>query len=232
MDNQFRSAAFGGFNRQDVMEYLERTAAEYAQSLRVLQDKLAQAEQERDELAGRLDELEGELESVTEQAAQSGQALEQERQARKRAQEQAGALQSRADALEAERQRLQEQVETLRPDAEAYAAVKERAAGIELDAHRRAQGVLDEADGQAKQLRSQMDQWLARVRREYGQLCSQVDATVAHAAGELDKVRGSLERITAGLESQAGAMDELVTAYNASDPQRVPAPVPLDEGED
>jgi len=231
MDNQFRSVAFGGFNRHDVMEYLERTAGEYAQSLQNLQGQLFKTEQERDELAARLDEAQAEMEETAEQAAESAQALEQERQARKKAEEQVQALQSRADTLEAERQRLQEEADRLRPDAEAYAAVKERSAGIELDAHRRAQGVLDQADEQARQLRGQMDQWLSRVRREYDQLCSQVDATVAHAAGELEKVRSSLERITDGLESQAGAMDTLVEAYNATDPQRVPAPVPLDEEE-
>ena len=30
MDHPFRSAAFGGFNRQDVLDYLEKTAAENA----------------------------------------------------------------------------------------------------------------------------------------------------------------------------------------------------------
>ena len=28
MDHPFRSAAFGGFNRQDVLDYLEKTSAE------------------------------------------------------------------------------------------------------------------------------------------------------------------------------------------------------------
>lgn len=34
MDHPFRSAAFGGFNRQDVLDYLEKTAAENAESSR------------------------------------------------------------------------------------------------------------------------------------------------------------------------------------------------------
>lgn len=42
---QFRSAGFGGFNRQDVLTYIEQTAAETAQQL--------------DELRAQRDEVQG-----------------------------------------------------------------------------------------------------------------------------------------------------------------------------
>ena len=37
MDHPFRSAAVGGFNRQDVLDYLEKTAAENAQKQQELE---------------------------------------------------------------------------------------------------------------------------------------------------------------------------------------------------
>jgi len=40
-------------------------------------------------------------------------------------------------------------------------------AGVELEAHCRAQNVLNEADGQARELRRGMEQWLGRVQLEY-----------------------------------------------------------------
>ena len=49
-----------------------------------------------------------------------------------------------------EAEALREQVARLEPDAAAYAAVKDRSAGVELEAHRRAQGVLDQANSQAR----------------------------------------------------------------------------------
>ena len=55
---------------------------------------------------------------------------------------------------------LREQVARLEPDAAAYAAVKDRSAGVELEAHCRAQNVLNEADGQARELRRSMEQWM------------------------------------------------------------------------
>ena len=39
---QFRTAAFGGFQKQDVMDYLERSAREHAQKLAGLQKELAE----------------------------------------------------------------------------------------------------------------------------------------------------------------------------------------------
>ena len=47
MDHPFRSAAFGGFNRQDVLDYLEKTAAENAQKQQELQRCLEEAEEDR-----------------------------------------------------------------------------------------------------------------------------------------------------------------------------------------
>ena len=45
MDHPFRSAAFGGFNRQDVLDYLEKTAAENARKQQELQRRLEEAEE-------------------------------------------------------------------------------------------------------------------------------------------------------------------------------------------
>ena len=46
MDHPFRSAAVGGFNRQDVLDYLEKTAAENAQKQQELEKQLEQQKQE------------------------------------------------------------------------------------------------------------------------------------------------------------------------------------------
>ena len=46
MDHPFRSAAFGGFNRQDVLDYLEKTAAENARKQQELQRRLEEAEED------------------------------------------------------------------------------------------------------------------------------------------------------------------------------------------
>ena len=117
----------------------------------------------------------------------------------------------------------------LEPEAAAYEAVKERTAGVELEAHCRAQNILDQANGQAKDLRRSMEQWMGRVEREYDALRSEVESTVSHAADQLEKANKCLDRMTALLSDQDVALDALSQAYDNTDPEKVPAPVPLNE---
>ena len=42
MDHQFRTAAFGGFNRQDVLDYLASSALANQQQLQAVQEQLDQ----------------------------------------------------------------------------------------------------------------------------------------------------------------------------------------------
>ena len=65
MENTFKSSVFGGFNRDDVIRYIEKTSLESKQQIEALEqesdglcrentelrDKLAAAERERDKLA-------------------------------------------------------------------------------------------------------------------------------------------------------------------------------------
>ena len=120
-------------------------------------------------------------------------------------------------------------LKTTTSQAAAYEAVKERTAGVELEAHCRAQNILDQANGQAKDLRRSMEQWMGRVEREYDALRSEVESTVSHAADQLEKANKCLDRMTALLSDQDVALEALSQAYDNTDPEKVPAPVPLNE---
>ena len=133
------------------------------------------------------------------------------------------------EELRRERDSLRRRVAELEPGAAAYTAVKERAAGVELEAHCRAQNVLDEADGQVRELRRSMEQWLSRVQLEYDALRSEVESTVSHAADQLEKAGKCLEQVTALLADQDVALEELSRAYDSTDREKVPAPMPLTE---
>ena len=211
MDHPFRSAALGGFNRQDVLDYLEKTSAENAQRQQELQQNLEA-----------LSILHRERDSLSQQLEQAQQALAAS-QDREEAQERELA------ALRQERDSLKERVAALEPEAAAYEAVKERTAGVELEAHCRAQNILDQANGQAKDLRRSMEQWMGRVEREYDALRSEVESTVSHAADQLEKANKCLDRMTALLSDQDVALEALSQAYDNTDPEKVPAPVPLNE---
>ena len=85
------------------------------------------------------------------------------------------------------------------------------------------------ANGQAKDLRRSMEQWMGRVEREYDALRTEVEATISHAADQLDKAGKCLEQVSALLSDQDVALEELSRAYDSTAPDKVPAPVPLEE---
>ena len=229
MDHPFRSAALGGFNRQDVLDYLEKTSAENAQRQQELQQKLEAAEEERRQLSAKITEPEEQLAILRRDRDQLKEQLEQVQQALNSSQAREEAQEEALAALRQERDTFKSRAEALEPDAAAYEAIKERTAGVELEAHCRAQNVLNQADAQAKELRRNMEQWIGRVELEYDALRSEVESTVSHAADKLEKAGKCLEQITALLADQDVALEALSQAYDNTDPSKVPAPVPLQE---
>lgn len=199
MDNRFRGSAFGGFNRKDVINYITTAAAEQNEKVEQLNRQLSDMTAQRDEAQQRAVRAEHTL------AAMTGERDDCRRQAQETA-EKAGRL----PGLEAEVEQLRRRVSELEPDAAAYLAIKERAAGIELEAHQRAQGIVNEAKAEADKLQEQTRQWVLQVRREYDELRAVVESTVSHAAGDLDRVRQSLGNISLCMDRQNNAMEQFV----------------------
>ena len=220
MDHPFRSATFGGFNRQDVLTYLESTSKENTQKLESLQQQL---EEQRASYEAALRDLEALRQQASQLEADLKQAQADRDEARRQL-DQANAelsavrtLQSQTardlESAQADAARWQQSAAQLEPDAQLYRAVKERTAGVELEAHRRAQAIQEEAQAQAQQLHRNMEQWLAKVSKEYDTLRSQVEATVSHAAAQQDRAGQSLEQVTTLLGEQDMALESLTQAY-------------------
>ena len=102
---------------------------------------------------------------------------------------------------------------------------------MELEAHRRAQAIQEKAEQDAQRLRRQVEQWVQRMEREYDSLRSQVEATVAHAASQLEQADAQLQQVGRLMGEQADALEGLSRAYDETDPARVEAPMPIPEGE-
>jgi len=212
MDHPFRNAAFGGFNREDVLKYLENSAQQAAQARQELQQQLEQAGEQARQLQCRVDEQELQLQHLL--------PLQQELTALR--EEHAGAVEQ-LERLQEENHTLRAQVAAMEPSAAAYEQLKERTAGVELEAHRRAQAIQEKAEGDARHLRRQMENWMQRMSREYDALRTEVETTVSHAAVQVDRVGKSLEQITSLLNEREVALESLVQSYADTDPARVTA---------
>ena len=197
-NNTFKSVAFGGFDKQDVIRYIERmskAAAEEQERLQQESERLrleAETTQKKlEEMSAQLDETMSQLSAALEQKAQLTAALEQETSRR----EELEGLQGKAEALAGE-------VEKLRPDAEAYAQFREKIGAIECEARKRAAD-LEEAT------RQKLQKITNDFQLQYAQLMSTFQTTSAHVNSELRKVEVNLTQLPRALDKNSVELKEL-----------------------
>ena len=219
-EHQFRNTMFGGFNRQDVLDFLTSSAEKNNQELQrqresyealekdlattreesaVLRAELSEARQERDEIKRRAEQLE--LDLIKSKGAEERKA------------EEASALREKLTLAQQELEELRDLVTRLTPDAEAYTAIKDRTAGVELEAHRRAQSVEARAKIMAGDLQRQMEQWAARTEEQYAALKGQIDSSVEQANKEILAASQSLAAMTQLVEQQQAALHAVAETY-------------------
>lgn len=236
MEHPFRSAAIGGFNKQDVLDFLEAQAKQTAQAQQELQGRLEESERQGENLRRELDEANRQLEAVRRALEEAGQAreelagqLEWANEAASGSRQEASRLAGELRQARRERDEMRAQRDAVWPDAQAYIELKERTAGVELEAHRRAQAIQAKAEEDAQKARRQVEQWLKRMGREYDALCTQVETTVSHAASELEKAGAGLERLNELMSGQGTALEGVRRAYDETNLGRPEAPMPIDE---
>ena len=113
--------------------------------------------------------------------------------------------------------------------ATAYAELKDRTATIELEAHQRARAIEKAAEERAKKLRVAAEQILYKVQSGYGRLRSDVDATIAHASGELGRADKALENVRQEFAEHDVELEKLLRSYREASAVKVPDPLPLEE---
>lgn len=228
-ESSFRTALVGGFNRQDVLNYIEasaRTAGERAAALereaeesrKALDTARSEAERFGEREAALTREVEQLKQTLAERTAALSQVqaeLSREKTALSAAQEELGALKDRAAKMER--------------GAAAYADLKDRTATIELEAHQRARAIENDAQEKAKKVRTAAEQILYKVQAGYGRLRTDVDATITHASGELGRVDKALESVKAEFAVHDAELEKLLKSYRESTGPKAPEPIPLEE---
>lgn len=195
MESSFKTTMFGGFERQSVIDYIEKNAQEAAQT----QEKL---HQENEELAAAKAALEQELVSLRKQVTDleekngrlSGE-LEEKTAALETAQQELEQIRPRMEELTAEAERL-------RPEAEAYARVKAHIGEIECSAQKRA----DDLEACVMQ---RLNQQLAEYKRQYQELVTTFNVASDHVLGELRKVEVNLSQLPRTFDKMGGDLADL-----------------------
>ena len=177
---KFRTALFG-FNRKDVQQYVEQIADAYRQELARLQEQLDRAEERGGELEAALSGAESEKSGAAAEEARVRASLEESSRALSKLRGELSQTESMLTVARRELERLKEQVGAMKPMAEGYAQLKERVATVELDAHRKAQVTVDEAQAEAERVRADTRAWLDEVLARYGRFRQGMDTLLAQA---------------------------------------------------
>lgn len=228
-ENSFRTAVVGGFNRQDVLNYIETSAKETKDRISSLQKEgeTAQkarttAEKEAAELKKQVQALRKETESLRKTADERAASL-------KKVQNELIQEQTVCAALRKELDTLKAQTGQWESGAKAYAELKDRTATIELEARQRASAIESAAEEKAKKIRTAAEQILYKVQAGYGRLRGDVDATISHASGELGRVDKALEQVLAEFAEHDAALEKLLQSCREYTSHKPPEPLPLEE---
>ena len=185
--------ALNGFNRWDVMRYIEQSSTAHNKQVAELEQQLGQARQEldgagqeRNGLLQELDSLRSRQGSLAAEEARVRSSLEESTRDLTKLRGELTQTETKLGVARAELARLQEKVEQLSPMAERYEQLKDRVATVELDAHRKAQATIDEAQGQAEEIRERARQWLGRTLEGYDGLRQAMDGLFARARSVSD----------------------------------------------
>ena len=233
---QFRTATLGGFQKQDVLDYIERSSKDHGDKLAGLQRELEEArralcavEEEKGALARERAAAQERERTLTEEREAAAAAAGQASQETSALREELEAERLRLAETEAVLEQTMEEVDRLRPAAEAFARLKDRTAGIELEAHCRAQGVQAEAEERAQKTREQVEQWLRRMRAEYDRIREDIDAAVSQVSGGLAEAERIVEGLSGTLTRQDGELEELAQACLTDMGPKAPMPLPLED---
>lgn len=189
-----KSVAFGGFDKQDVIHYIEQTSQQASAAQKALQEEIESLRAQAEELRREADSLRSQLEEASAQQAQLQEELAHESVMRQELEN--------LKPLQEEVERLQHEADILRPDAQAYAQFRERIGAIECEARKRA---ADLEEATVVQLRQTLDLF----RAQYQTLMSTFETTANHVTGELRKVEVNLTQLPRAMDQSGAELNEL-----------------------
>lgn len=202
MDNYpIKSVAFGGFDKQDVIRYIEQTAEQAAAAQKALQEENDSLRAEANALREEAASLRAKLEETSARQTQLQSELAQETAARLDLE--------KLKPLEEEVNRLKQKADALRPDAEAYAQFREHIGAIECEARKRA---ADLEAATAKHLQQTVDLF----RAQYQVLMSTFETTASHVNSELRKVEVNLTQLPRAMDQSGVELNELAARLERS----------------
>ena len=189
-----KSVTFGGFDKQDVIRYIEQAAQQAAAAQQTLQDENENLRKQAEALSAELSTLRAQVSSLSAERDRLQEALGRE-----------SASRQQLESLKP----LESEVARLRPDAEAYAQFRERIGAIECEARKRA------ADLELATV-NQLQKTVDLFREQYQTLMSTFESTASHVNGELRQVEVNLTQLPRAMDQAGTELNELAARLEHS----------------
>ncbi len=213
----FRSAAFGGFARQDVLNYLKQAQQVHEQALLEQQTARIAAEAQAQEAALRVQSLLREQEDAQRRVKELAVQLAEAEQAALRQTAAMESLARRSAEQSDQIEELENVLQRLRPQAESYVNLKDRAAGIELSAHERAELALLQAKRESERVRARAIEWLKEVQGEYQELREDMSITFRKTTQELERIGRLFARVEEEFDGHEDALQHFLEQSEAEE---------------
>lgn len=220
----FKVSLMGGFNREDVLQYIEQAAKESGERIAALQQKAELLRSERDELREKNEILSQKNADLLERLGEMTVADEKLQEAVAKHEQQAAAdanslrsVRARVRTLEQENASLAGQVGELAALCADFDASKKNLAEMELSAHRRAKEVEERAQYDAKRVRMQSAEVVTALKREIEAVCEQYRSGAEKARHLSEENNRRAEEAQAKIELVISTLDEVVVGELAAD---------------
>jgi len=212
----FRSAVFGGFNRQDVLDYIEKKARAHADELNELRCAL---EQSRKELGEAREKLSAAEESIRQLQAESDTRkdelfrLREEHEklisSNRELSDSAAAKEAELASLRTERDLLEKQLCDIRSQLDDIEQSKIRVANIELEAYARAKKIEDSAIDNANLARAALNNLFQDAKRRFDHTRNNAAQTFLRMSQELDRLKEVLEHLPESFDAISAEIEAL-----------------------
>ncbi len=232
LSSGFRGTLFGGFNKEDVLRFIEQTDTKYyteteelRRQLSETQTALSELREQNETLTGKNAELLERLGEMTLDTDKIRSQLDEIENGFNTQTAEIEAQSMRASSLAAENDRLAEENAKLSAKCGEYAASKDKIAEMELSAYRRAKQIEEEAEAELQKLRQQSLDMIEQVKRQLDttkenyrtvlarsqQESAEMQRRASEVLGEIDRISASLVKEETG-KPKTGPRDKINSA--------------------
>ena len=214
MDEQtrgFRSAIFGGFNREDVMHYIEETDTKYYTETAELRSQLTEAQSAMNELRTQNEALTAKNAELLERLGEMTLDTDKIRAQLDQIESGFSLQATEIEAQNARAAQLAAENAKLSAKCGEYDATREKIAEMELSAYRRAKQIEEDAKVELQKLRRKSMETIEQVRRQldatkenYRTVLARNQQESAEMARKAGEVLGEIDKISASLGKKDG----------------------------